>query len=81
MRPFIFLMLLVSFARAQMDSAITIPLVAIHFGGQVPFADMARRFGPNLNAGGAFMLKTKKNWIYGIESNYMFGRNVKRGAQ
>jgi hypothetical protein len=62
---------------AQPDSARTIPLVAIHFSGQVPFQDMAERFGPNLNAGGAFMLKHRSNWVVGIESNYFFGRNVK----
>lgn len=63
--------------KAQIDSAIAIPLVGIHISGQLPAADLAQRFGPNLNAGGSFSYKTKKNWIYGIESNYFFGRNVK----
>lgn len=67
-------------AGAQIDSALTIPLVGIHIGGQLPFGDMADRFGPNLDAGGMFMLKTKKNWIVGIESNYFFGRNVKENV-
>lgn len=65
------------FLNAQIDSAIMAPLVSIHVGGQIPGGDMADRFGANLNAGGSFMLKTKKNWLVGIESNYMFGRNVK----
>ena len=68
---------LIGVAQAQIDSAITIPLVGVHLGGQVPFKDLAERFGPNLNAGGSFMIKTKKNWVFGIESNYFFGRNVK----
>ncbi len=64
-------------AQAQLDSAITVPLVGIHFGGQLPSSDMVNRFGPNLNAGACFLIKTKKNWLFGIESNYLFGRNVK----
>jgi hypothetical protein len=62
---------------SQVDSAITIPLISVHFSGQLPFADMARRFGPDLNVGGMFMVKTKRSWVLGLETNYMFGRNVK----
>jgi hypothetical protein len=51
--------------------------VGIHVGGQLPFADMAERFGPDLTMGGSFLIKTGKNWVYGIEANYMYGRNVK----
>jgi hypothetical protein len=77
MRFFCFFIFLSFFAKAQIDSALTIPLVGIHVSGEVPFADLANRFGPNLGAGAAFMLKTKKNWVYGVETNYMFSRNVK----
>jgi hypothetical protein len=77
MRPFIFLLFLSVYCKSQTDSAITVPLIGIHLGGQIPLADMAERFGPNLNAGGCFSIKTKKNWLFGIESNYFFGRNVK----
>ena len=72
------LILFLSFiAKAQMDTAITIPLLGINFGGQLPFADLASRFGPDLRAGGAFLIKTKKNWVYGVDAFYMFGRNIK----
>jgi hypothetical protein len=64
-------------AKAQTDSAMFIPLLGVHFGGQLPFGDLSQRFGPSLNAGGSFMLKTKKNWIFGADYNYFFGRNVK----
>jgi hypothetical protein len=66
-----------SVASAQLDSAITVPLLGINIGGQVPFGDMAKRFGPNLKSGGSFMVKTNKNWIIGAEFNYLFGRNVR----
>ena len=77
MRLVVLLVCLSLFGKAQIDSAIAIPLVGIHFGGQLPFGDMANRFGGNLQAGGTFMFKTKKNWIYGLEFNYGFGRNVR----
>jgi hypothetical protein len=77
MRFIVILLLSFSVCRAQLDSAITVPLLTINFGGQLPAGDMAKRFGPNLSAGGSLLLKTKKNWVVGVESNYMFGRNVK----
>jgi len=63
---------------SQIDSAgIFAPLVSIHLGGQLPGGDLSQRFGADLNMGGSFMIKTKKNWLLGVESNYFFGRNVK----
>jgi hypothetical protein len=63
--------------KGQVDSAQFIPLASIHVGGQLPGGDLSDRFGPNLNVGASFMIKSKKNWLLGIESNYMFGKNVK----
>ena len=77
MRLIIVFLFLSSFLRAQMDSAMTVPLIGINFGGQLPYGDLAERFGPNLRAGGSFLIKTKKNWIYGLDAYYMFGKNVK----
>ena len=64
-------------AGAQIDSAIRIPLVGVHFGGQLPMADLNKRFGPNLVSGLSFTMKSKKNWLYGARFDYMYGRNVK----
>ncbi len=72
-----FIILIAFYAHAQMDSARALPLVGVSFGGQLPGGDLEQRFGPNLSAGGAFMYKTKKNWLLGVDANYMFGRNVK----
>jgi hypothetical protein len=63
--------------KAQIDSAMNVPLVAIHLGAHLPGGDLAQRYGGDLNLGASFMFKTKKNWIFGVESNYFFGRNVK----
>lgn len=53
------------------------PLLGIHFGGDLPYADLSERFGPNLCAGLAAMYKTKSNFVFGLDFNYMFGRNIK----
>ena len=45
--------------KAQMDSAITVPILGINFGGQLPSGDLVSRFGSNLRAGGSFLIKTK----------------------
>lgn len=77
MRLTVILLFIACFSKAQIDSAITVPLLGINIGGYLPFADMAQRFGPVLKTGGSFMVKTHKNWIFGGEFSYMFGRNVK----
>src|SRR5882724_6188741 len=61
---------------AQIDSARFVPLVGVHFSGQLPGGDLVNRYGSNLNAGGNFQIKTKRNWLFGIEGNYFFGDNV-----
>jgi hypothetical protein len=74
----IFLSLSISFLKAQLnDSIIGAPLIGVHFGGDLPMGDLSSRFGPNLNAGINFTYKTSKNYLIGIDGNYMFGRNIK----
>jgi len=76
-RVFILFMIIAQLAYSQEnDSVIATPMVGIHFGGDLPLADLAQRYGPNLNAGLNFMYKTKKNYLFGIEGNYMFGKNI-----
>lgn len=77
MKYFIFFMFSAFMACAQIDSAIRIPLVGVHLGGQLPMADLNKRFGPNLVSGLSFTMKSKKNWLYGARFDYMYGRNVK----
>ncbi|WP_317896986.1 hypothetical protein [Aurantibacillus circumpalustris] len=77
MRLTVLLLFISLFAKAQLDSALTVPLLGINFGGQMPSGDLVERFGNNLRVGGSFLIKTKKNWIYGLDGFYMFGKNVK----
>jgi len=64
-------------AQSVKDSSFFFPLVGMHVAGQLPQADLAKRFGANFSAGGSFLLKTKKNFLFGVEGSYFFGRNVK----
>lgn len=59
------------------DSAIATPMVYATYSLQFPGGDLARLFGANSTIGGGFMYKTKSNWLFGAEGNYLFGGTVK----
>lgn len=66
------------FAQADVtDSCIAINFVQVHYGLQLPGADMADRFGFNSNAGTSFYMKLRNNWFFGADFCYIFGNNVK----
>lgn len=80
LRIILFFILLSGLCFSQSDTTeegIAAPLLGIHLGGDLPFCDLGERFGPNLNMGFNFMYKTKKNFVFGIDGNYGFGRNIK----
>ncbi len=59
------------------DSTIFTPLISATFGYQFPGGDLAKQFGSNASIGGSIMFKTKSNWLFGAEGNFMFGQTVK----
>lgn len=66
-----------SIAQFQVrDSALFDPHISISFAYQTPGGDLAMRFSNNMNVGGAFHIKTKKNWYYGVQGAYFFGNKV-----
>jgi len=65
---------------AQRDSAIAIPMLGVHFSAQLPFGDLANRFGQSFSAGGSFLYKTNTNWLIGVEASYLFGSVVKENV-
>ncbi len=65
------------FTFAQVDSILSVPMIGVRALGQLPGGDMVNRFGANLNAGGTFMYKTNKNWVFGFDAGYLFGKRVK----
>lgn len=58
------------------DSIQFAPLLDISYAYQVPGADLAKRFGFNSNLGGSFMIKTKKNWLIGVDGSFIFGNRI-----
>ncbi|MEI7499208.1 MAG: hypothetical protein WCK84_02065 [Bacteroidota bacterium] len=59
------------------DSIIFTPLISATFGYQFPGGDLAKQFGSNASIGGSIMFKTRNNWLFGAEGNFMFGQTVK----
>jgi hypothetical protein len=77
---FIFFFLISLMSKAQLgikDSIIQFPSVGLHLNAQLPWADMAKRFGFNYAVGGSFCYKTEKNIIWNIDFTYLFGSKVK----
>lgn len=59
------------------DSAISSSFIYFTYSYQFKGGDLSELFGSNSTIGGGFMVKTKSNWILGVEGNYLFGGTVK----
>lgn len=62
------------------DSAVFMPIVDFSFAYKVPGGDLNNRFGNSSEMGLGFYLKSKKNFLYGIDWTYFFGNEVKETA-
>jgi hypothetical protein len=62
------------------DSCHHFIIVGVDIAGELPAADMAKRFGGNFSAGMPILYKTSKNLIIGVEGNYFFSGNVKENS-
>lgn len=68
---------------AQKDikgGAVSMPMLSFNYGFFTPGGDMAKRFGNNSSIGSIFLHKTAKNYIFGAEGNFIFGRNVRENT-
>jgi hypothetical protein len=80
--PLLILQFIVSQSFSQVsikDSAIVVPMFFANYSYQFPQGGLATRFGANSTIGGGFMIKTRSNWLFSAEGNYIFGSNVKNG--
>ncbi|MBN4072236.1 hypothetical protein JYT14_00750 [Flavobacteriales bacterium AH-315-E23] len=59
------------------DSIVFVPLISPATAINFPGGDMVNRFGINGTVGGSFTFKTRKNWVFGIQYDFLFGKNVK----
>lgn len=67
--------------RNVKDSSIFIPLVSIDYTAMFGVADYGDRFGFTNAIGLTVDFKSKKNLIYGLHGNFMFGNQVKDATQ
>lgn len=63
--------------RIVKDSTLSMPWVAIHYGGNWTSGDLAKQTGFLNHIGFLGGYKTNKNYFWGIEGNYIFGRDVR----
>lgn len=77
---FIFLLLLSLKISAQVsikDSAIATPLIGAAYSYQLPAGDMANRFGNNSAVQLNIDYKTRKQWLFGVNGSYFFGKELR----
>jgi hypothetical protein len=71
---------LFTYSSAQVsikDSVIRTTILSPSYSYMFPGGDLADRFYSNSGIGGTFMLKNKKNWVFGIEGTFLFKDSVK----
>lgn len=76
----VFLLIGGGLAFAQMspkDSILFVHLISPSISVHYPGGNMVDRFGTSGSLGGSFYVKTRKNWILGVDYGFLFGKNVK----
>jgi hypothetical protein len=63
--------------RNVKDSTISTPWIGVHYGICDTEGDLAKRHGYFNQIGLFFGYKTKRNWVYGLDGSYLFGRDVR----
>jgi len=58
------------------DTSLFDPHVTMSYAYQVPGGDLADRFGNNSNLSLGFHIKSRTNWFYGIQGQFLFGSKV-----
>lgn len=67
----------VSAQRVASDTVLATPWISVNYGGNWTSGDLSKRYGFLNNLGLFAGYKTNKNWIYGIEGNFIFGQKIK----
>ena len=58
------------------DTSLFDPHVTISYAYQIPGGDLAARFGNNSNLALGFHIKSRSNWYYGVQGQFLFGNKV-----
>jgi hypothetical protein len=59
------------------DSSAFAGLISVSYSFHFPGGDLADRYGNNSCIGPSLSIKTRSNWIFGADFNFIFGNNVK----
>ena len=62
------------------DSSIGFSMFCVSGAYQVAAGDLGDRFGNNFAVGAAFLRKTRTNWIWGAEGQFLFGGQVREDS-
>ncbi len=63
--------------RNVRDSIIPTTWLIVHYAGGIPNGDLADRYGYLSHVGVFAGYKTRRNWVFGIDGNFMFGSKVR----
>ncbi len=63
--------------EAKKDSATFYTMVSASYAYQIPGGDLSDRFLNNSGVGTSLLFKNRKNWIYGVDFNFIFRDTVK----
>lgn len=62
------------------DSTLGVTVMSVAYAFQIPGGDLKDRFGPNSNVGASLFRKTRTNWVYGLDYQFIFGNEVKENT-
>jgi len=62
------------------DSVLSAFMIELNYGYFIPAGELSNRFGNCSAVGPAMKFKIKKNFVIGLEGNFLFGRNVKENT-
>lgn len=63
--------------RNVRDSIIATPWVTVNYGAMATAGDLADRYGFLNHLGVMVGYKTKKNWVYSLDGNFIFGKKIR----
>lgn len=63
--------------KNYVDTSATMVWTGVNMAGQLPVGYLRDWFKPNLAVGTGVTLKTKSNWTFDVNFNYMFGANLR----
>jgi len=82
-RHFVILLVFISFSwslHAQVnanDSVVAAFIPTISYAYQIPGGDIAKQYGHNSTIGAGLMYKSRKNVLFSLDVNFIFGNDVK----